>query len=298
MVTAFWSNGHQNPTRDGNRLLAWPLSCQYRAYKNDNPKEVQQKAIPLCIITSIALKQATELQRVRSQLIIGAFFFACRSCKYLHVPNSADKKTKRLTTGNIIFQHSGAFIPHSSPLLITADSVSITFKMQTNGRKFDTVTQWATRHASLCPVKQWGLLVKRILAYPGASPTTPVSAVWLHGRLHHMTAKEVSNALRDGVPAFGSDQLQIKPNKIGMHSIRSGPAMAMYLGGVPVFAIQIIGHWSSDAFMGYIRKQVEEFTFDVSAQMLTIQQFTYNATQSPDGRGITEYRGSAELMLG
>ena len=113
-----------------------------------------------------------------------------------------------------------------------------------------------------------------------------------------MTAKEISNALRDGVTAFGSDRLRIKPNEIGTHSIRSGAAMAMYLGGVPVFAIQIIGRWSSDAFMRYIRKQVEEFTFDVSARMLTIQQFTHNTTQSPDGRGSTEYRVSAELMLG
>ncbi len=43
---------------------------------------------------------------------------------------------------------------------------------------------------------------------------------------------------------------------VEMHSIRSGAAMAMYLGECPVFMIMLIGCWSSDAFLRYIRKQV------------------------------------------
>ena len=70
--------------------------------------------------------------------------------------------------------------------------------------------------------------------------------------------------------------VQAMNKEIGTHSIRSGAAMAMYLGGVPVFAIQLIGRWSSDAFMKYIRKQIEEFTFDVSARMLTTQTFMHS----------------------
>ncbi len=45
--------------------------------------------------------------------------------------------------------------------------------------------------------------------------------------------------------------------------------MAMFLGGCPVFLIMMIGRWSSDAFLWYIRKQVEEFNHDVSRKMLT-----------------------------
>lgn len=58
--------------------------------------------------------------------------------------------------------------------------------------------------------------------------------------------------------------------------------MAMYLGGVPVFAIQMIGCWSSDSFMGYIRKQIEEFTFDVSHKMLTMQSFRHLPQQNTE----------------
>ena len=91
-----------------------------------------------------------------------------------------------------------------------------------------------------------------------------------------MTSEDITGALRDGLSVFGSEKLRIKPDEIGTHLIRSGGAMAMYLGGVPVFAIQLIGRWSSDAFMKYIQKQIEEFTFDVSARMLTLQTFMHS----------------------
>ena len=252
MVVSFWSLGHANPTRDANGLLAWSLSCQYRAYKNEDPKEVQQKAIPLCVISAIALRDTTEMQVASTQLIISAFFFACRSCEYLKVPNAKEKKTKCLTLRNIVFHLNGAVIPHSSLLLLAADNIAITFKTQKNGQKFDTVTQWATHHDTLCPVTQWASLVKRIRTYPGENDDTNISAVWHHGKTHHITSKEITDALRNGLSVFGNDKLRIKPHEIGTHSIRSGAAMAMYLGGVPVFAIQIIGRWSSDTFMKYI----------------------------------------------
>ena len=63
--------------------------------------------------------------------------------------------------------------------------------------------------------------------------------------------------------------------EVGTHSICSGAAMAMYLGGLPVYAIQLIGRWSSDAFMKYLRKQIEEFTLGVSTKMLTMQVFRH-----------------------
>jgi hypothetical protein len=45
--------------------------------------------------------------------------------------------------------------------------------------------------------------------------------------------------------------------------------MAMFLGGCPVFLIMMIGRWSSNTFLHYIWKQVEEFNQDVSQKMFT-----------------------------
>jgi len=256
-----------------------------------------EKAIPSCVISLIALNTATEKQRAITQLIIGAFFFAMRSCEYLKVPKQHEKRTKQLKLKNIAFYTEGNLIEHSPPDLHNSSSVSITFESQKNERKFDTITQWRTTHDTLCPVKQWAALVKRISAYPNTTSETPVSAVLQHNTLTHISSADITNALHDGLRTYGEARLRINVNEIGTHSIRSGAAMAMYLGGVPVFAIQMIGRWSSDSFMKYIRKQIEEFTYDVSQKMLTMQHFRHVPNNAPTSPNRTEYGGSASLML-
>jgi hypothetical protein len=58
----------------------------------------------------------------------------------------------------------------------------------------------------------------------------------------------------------------------------------------------MIGQWLSSAFMNYIRKQIEEFTLNVSKNMLTMQHFCHppNTTRSPKKK---EYGRSASMML-
>ena len=130
------------------------------------------------------------------------------------------------------------------------------------------VTQLASDHLILCPCRQFAALVKRIRSYPGATDDTPISAVWRNERIEHVTSVEMVAALRDAVVAIGEDVLGFKKEQVGTHSIRSGAAMAMYLGECPVYTIMLIGRWSSDAFLRYIRKQVEQFSHNVSKRML------------------------------
>ena len=49
--------------------------------------------------------------------------------------------------------------------------------------------------------------------------------------------------------------------------------MAMFLSGVPVVVIMRVGRWSSDAFLEYIRDQIESFTAEVSKKMITCEDF-------------------------
>jgi hypothetical protein len=51
--------------------------------------------------------------------------------------------------------------------------------------------------------------------------------------------------------------------------------MAMYLTGVPIFSIMLIGRWSSTAFLNYIWKQVQEFSHGISSKMIEIQSFKH-----------------------
>ena len=44
--------------------------------------------------------------------------------------------------------------------------------------------------------------------------------------------------------------------------------MAMYLNDIPVYTIMLIGRWSSDAFLRYIRPQVANFSRGVAKAMI------------------------------
>ena len=75
----FRENGQPNPTKDGDLQLSFILHRRFRAYKNEDPKEKQQKAIPACVIAEVAKKNLTPLQRAISQLTTLTFFFAMHS---------------------------------------------------------------------------------------------------------------------------------------------------------------------------------------------------------------------------
>ena len=59
--------------------------------------------------------------------------------------------------------------------------------------------------------------------------------------------------------------------------------MAMFLSGISTIVIKQVGRWCSDAFLEYIREQVESFTFGVLQRMLAFEHFnTINAGVSAD----------------
>jgi hypothetical protein len=97
--------------------------------------------------------------------------------------------------------------------------------------------------------------------------------VWRHGRLNMIASMQVLSAFCATSKAVGSARSGIEPSKMGTHSLCSGAAMEMYLAGVPVYTIMLIGRWSSNAFLHYIRKQVEQFSRHVVKQMLTFRLF-------------------------
>jgi len=49
----------------------------------------------------------------------------------------------------------------------------------------------------------------------------------------------------------------------------------MYLNGVRVYTIMLLGRWSRDAFLRYIRKQVESFGSGVSSKMIVTSRFLH-----------------------
>jgi hypothetical protein len=209
VCATFRENGRPNPTKDNDLQLSFLLHRQFRAYKNADPKEKQQKAIPACVIAEIAKLKLTELQRAISQLTILAFFFAMRSCEYFKVPQQKKRCTDILRLRNLCFFKDGRLIGHNDPSLEQANCLNVTFEMQKKDEKNEATTQMESGDISLCPVQAAAAIVRRIRSYPGANDDTPVSAIWRYDRIDHITSKQISNALKDAVSAIGEDSLHI-----------------------------------------------------------------------------------------
>ena len=84
----------------------------------------------------------------------------------------------------------------------------------------------------------------------------------------------VKNLLRDTCSFFGGQaEFGFHPHEIGNKSIRSGAAMALFLMDHSPAKIMIMGRWSSDAFLDYIRPQVLEWTNNMSRDMIQVDDF-------------------------
>jgi hypothetical protein len=99
------------------------------------------------------------------------------------------------------------------------DSIAVTFKVQKNDQKHDTMIQGRTDDPILCPVLQWACLVNWIWTYPGTTEDTSVCMVWCHDRRDQITLRPIILALRADCAAIGSACLGFKPSKNSTHSL-------------------------------------------------------------------------------
>jgi hypothetical protein len=125
------------------------------------------------VIRAIASATDTPLDRVIGQLVVGAFFFAMRSCEYSAVPG--ERRTKLLELRNIRFYTNNRELSASSNFLHLADCASITFFFQKNEQRDETITMHRTHDPTLYPVRSWAAVCSRIREYPDATPSTPVN---------------------------------------------------------------------------------------------------------------------------
>ena len=210
---------------------------------------------------------------------MGAFFFAMRSCEYCKAGTEDSKRTRILRLRNIRFFKNKKLIPHNSPLIYTADYVDITFEYQKNDQRNDSVGMYrVTIGTDFCPVIIWANIVTRIWSYEGTTMDTKINtAVYTNSKgkkiCTEISSWRVRSKIRATVDAIGKENLGFDSSDVGCHSIRSGAAMALYLGHVPVLTIMIIGRWKSDAFLRYIRKQVALFSENLTDRMLEVDSF-------------------------
>ena len=239
-----------------------------RGYVNADPGEVPQQAIHTDVLEKLHHLSTSPQDQCISSLLITAFFFAMRSCEYSTVQGT--RRTKIIRLKGIRFFLGKRLLPHNSPILHKATSVTLLFEYQKNASRNETVTAHKTYHPFLCPVIQLVHIVRRLIAMPDATEDTPINAYMAPGssKITYLKADLILKRLRLAVQLIGREELGFGPDEVGLHSIRSGAAMSMYLQGIPVYVIMLLGRWSSDAFLRYIRRNVQEFSKDVSRKMI------------------------------
>jgi hypothetical protein len=263
-------------------------------------------------MSMVSRKSSSPLMITFHQLIILAFFFALRSCEYLCVDNShwkANTKSKARRTlplqlSSFVFWKDHRILPHNSPVLHLADAVTIIFLFQKTNVRNEQVTQTRTGHKLYCPVVAAASIVRRLLLYKQHSACksdNPFVYEFLtsKGKAGILKSKIARQLLREFINLRDYSDLGLDAALCGLHSIRSSAAMAMYLNGVPVYTIMLLGRWSSDAFLRYIRKQVEQFGHDVAKLMIQNPRFHNTEIAGPeDPRNHNSLSTAANMGMG
>jgi hypothetical protein len=246
-----------------------------RAYRNQDGTKKKQKALPMMVLRKMLDLASTEWQKSVVWLLIGAIFFAMRSCEYLDTNISEmDRRTRILRLRNITFKTNGITIDHTEEHLDQAEIVIINFEYQKNDKRDVQVHMFRTSDDILNPVIAWARTVQRLLKYTGTTKDTTVCTFKnSKGQIVQIRSIQVRDWLKAVVDLIGVDKLGFTSTDIGLHSIRSGGAMAMFLSKTSTIIMMRVGRWSSDAFLEYIREQVENFTVDVSENMLKFESF-------------------------
>ena len=281
---AFRSNSRSDPRLDEDGKTCFLLQEQFRGYKNQDGNKKKQKAIPASVLRVMHENSFTPWEKALTDLLILALFFAMRSCEYMETRYpEEDKRTKILRLENIVFKKKGK-VKHSTSLkhISSAELVIITFQFQKNDWRNHSVHMWSTSDGLLCPVKAAARIIKRVRSIPTSkNDTTICSFLTDKGDITQINSAQALPRLRFIVDLIGEDTLGFTSNDIGLHSIRSGGAMAMVLSGISTIIIQRVGRWSSEAFLEYIREQIDCFTYGVSEKMLQFEHFhNLNAKES------------------
>jgi hypothetical protein len=290
LVQTFRDARQKNPTLDPDGSFSSLLSGQLAGYGSLDPPAKRQKAISVNVLLTLYDLAESPSDLATADLAMGAFFFACRSCEYLKVTGA--RRTKTLQVGDIQFRKGKTVLPHSSPNLHLADTVSLTFRDQKNRDKMATRSAWSTEHARANPVVAWANIVRRVRSLPNAGDRTHV----FQCRNTQNKTGAISDAimiqkLRAAVKHLGVHSLGYSPADVGTHSIRSGAAMALVLSHHAAWRIMLAGRWKSSSFLLYIREQVQAFSKGVSERMLDNPDFYH----VPDIDNLPTSHSSATL---
>ncbi len=250
----FRSNMGINPAHGaGSNTLHPALTRQFHRMRNLDPREKQQRALPICVyhellhLAQISPLGCSPLDSIVAWLQTMAYFWCMQSCEYSDV--QGERKTKILCVRNIrFFNKNGRDILANIDKLTEATTIFITFEFQKNGIRNDTISHQKSfdkiNGGEMCPVRAATEIVKCIHSYNIPKDKildTPINYIEVDQKGFMIPSSVILLKIYQAVYNLGHDHLGFSPDQMGTHSNRSGGAMGMFLAGTPVYAIMLMG---------------------------------------------------------
>jgi integrase len=260
----------------GCKELDLPFTRLLKTYKCDDPAPKPQLALParaIRCVTEYYEAKHTPWTTALSDLITIAFFFLLRPGKYAMPTSRTKTRTVQFRRRDVRFFKDGEVVPHSVSLasLRAADSARLYIDNQKNGMRGSTMHHTATSD-SFCPVKA---LANRVHALHQVAPNDASLPISLVPNASHITATDVTRAVRESVVLSGLLNSGYNPTRVSAHSLRASGAMALKLNGVDSDLIMKLGRWSSTTWLTYIHSQISSLTAGLSERMMVHHVF-YN----------------------
>ena len=160
----------------------------------------------------------TPRDKALSWLLIGAIFFAMRSCEYLKTSSETKKRTRIIRLRNIIFKKGLKILKHSNPKLEQADLVRIQFEFQKNNKRDVCIHMFRSGDKTLCPVIAWAKTVKRVRKIPKSLDDSEVCLFRDDkGNLSLISGDHIRTRLRAIVTLIREEELGFSKDDIGLH---------------------------------------------------------------------------------
>ena len=137
-------------------------------------------------------------------------------------------------------------VPHDSPFLHLAETVSVDFGLQKSKIRDETVSQDNNGKEELNPVILFANTIRRLRSYPGYSDKWELFTFYDGKTFSKIRSPEILIDIKCSVDRIGTDILGFTSDDVGTHSVRASLAMMMYLAREQIYTIMLVGRWSSD----------------------------------------------------
>jgi hypothetical protein len=255
-----------------------------KAFSKDDPQPNRVKPAPLSLLLhmhSAAQTTGTPKALAIADMSMVGFFFLCRPGEHV-LPTSTPDPTARSSPFRLrnvlLFCGSRRLDPTCAPILDleAADHAQLTYEDQKNAVRAEAVGHGRSHHPVACPVRA---LIRRVvhLRTHHADPDTPLHTFYDFGRSHHVTAADLTTALRAAATAL-FPLLGIPPAELSARSLRSGGATAMLCARIDPQTIRMLGRWHSDEMLRYLHLQALPHTRSIAADMVQHGSFTFRAS--------------------